>query len=704
MKALSGVAAARNLFPRTAEIRLSPIKEMELRAAQIPGVVSLAQGIPSFDTPPPVGRYVQEKIASGACSRYSLTPGLPKLREAIAEALILGGMRYDPENEIIVSCGSIEAISATLLAALEPGAEVIVPSPSYPSYVEAIRMAGGAPRFVSLLEEKNFALDLEALERAITRRTVAILFANPNNPTGTVYSRAQIERLVEIAERHDLLIISDEVYKDFLYNDAELFTPARIEAARGRVVRVFSFSKAYGMTGWRVGFLHSDRRNVAEILKVHDALVTCAPVVSQYAALAALELGEEPIRQFRAEFLERRNLTLGHLDRLSHIFDYQKPNASYFVFPRVKDTVALARDSRRLARDILDRAHVALVPGIAFGPSGEAHLRISYSRRREEIEEAFARLAEYFHGARETRRAPISVDEERLPLAPSLAGGATGPPLWKRSTVFPRARRAAITYLDWLARLYLARVRPRTIAIAGLSGKTVMKRCLREMLEPRLRVRANPRSYNTELGLPLAILDTAIDSSRLSGVVAAIGRASLRGLFATAPLDVLILEMGIRRAGDARTLLDAVQPDVLVLTPLAPSFSNDLSFLETVEREIASLARNVAAHGGRIVVCGDDPRLQAAVAGLCGVRAFGRGQVKRDDHRLELDVGGEGFVVGLDVVGESSLYAVLAGIEVARLLGVDDGEIRRVLRGCEATGYRLRPNRFQVSLPVAGSR
>src|SRR5262249_13928247 len=157
-------------------------------------------------------------------------------------------------------------------------------------------------------------------------------------------------------------------------------------------------------------------------------------------------------------------------------------------------------------------------------------------------------------------------------------------------------------------------------------------RWLREMLEQRLRVRANPRSYNTELGLPLAILDTAIDPSRLSGVATAISKASLRGLFGTAPLDVLILEMGIRRPGDARMLLEAVQPDVLVLTPLAPSFSNDLSFLDAVEQEITSLARNVAARGGRIVACGDDQRLRAAVAGLPGVRVFGRDQGKGDDH------------------------------------------------------------------------
>lgn len=685
MRAISGSPTRRNLFPRTVEIGLSQIKEMELRAAQIPGVVSLAQGIPSFDTPEPISRYVQEKIASGACSRYSLTPGLPKLREAIAEALLREGMRYDPETEIIVSCGSIEAISATLLAAIEPGAEVIVPSPSYPSYVEAIRMAGGVPRFVPLIEEQNFALDSEALGRAIGRRTAAILFANPNNPTGTVYSPTQIAHLAELAERHDLLLISDEVYKDFLYNGAELATPARLDSARARTVRVFSFSKAYGMTGWRVGFLHSDRRNVAEILKVHDALVTCAPVVSQYAALAALELGAEPIELFRQEFLERRNWTLGALDRMSHIFDYQKPNASYFVFPRVKDTVPLARDSRRLARDILERAHVALVPGIAFGPSGEAHLRISYSRRRDEIEEAFARLTDYFHGRAPTARAARPADAERLPLAPTPQR-AVSPPPWKRSTIFPRARRAAVAYLDWLARRYLARVKPRCVAIAGLQGKTVMKRWLREMLAPALRVRANLRSYNTELGLPLAILDTAIDSSTLRGIVAAIARATARGLFSVEPVDVLILEMGLRRPGDARALLEAVQPDLLVLTPLTPSFSNDLSFLDAVEREVAELARQVSSRGGGVVSCADDPRLVSAVAGLPGVRTFGREQAKRSGDSLHLEADGQSFAVTLDVVGESSVYALLAGIEVAKILGVGEATVRSFLESRKGPG------------------
>jgi UDP-N-acetylmuramyl pentapeptide synthase len=353
------------------------------------------------------------------------------------------------------------------------------------------------------------------------------------------------------------------------------------------------------------------------------------------------------------------------------------------VFPRVKDPVPLARDSRRLARDILERAHVALVPGAAFGPTGEAHLRISYSRRREEIEEAFARLTDYFHGGKPSRRF-AAVDPARLPLSSSLESRAQSA-TWKRSTMFPRARRAAIVYLDWLARRYLARVKPRCVAIAGLQGKTVMKRWLREMLEPRLRVRANPRSYNTEVGLPLAILDTSIDSSTLWGVLSAVARASLRGALGSAPLDVLILEMGLRREGDARALAAAVVPDVLVLTPLAPSFSNDLAFLDTMEREISWLARAVAKRGGRIIACGDDPRLIAATSGLPSVRTFARNQAQRDGAVLRLEIDGQSFPVALDVVGDSSTYALVAGVEVARALGVEDGEIRRFLVGMERT-------------------
>ncbi len=675
MKVLSGLPERRRLFRATAGIQLSPIKEMELRAAQIPGVVSLAQGIPSFDTPEPIRAYVQEKIASGEVSRYSLTPGLPKLREAIAETLLGEGMRYDPESEIIVTCGAIEAIAATLLAALEPGDEVILPSPTYASYPEVIRMAGGVPRYVPLLEEENFALDPDALEGAVHRRTKAILLCNPNNPTGTIYTRAQIERLAALAARHDLLLVTDEVYKDFLYTHDELFTAARIDDCRRSVVRIFSFSKAYGMTGWRVGFLHSDRQNVAEILKVHDSLVTCAPVVSQYAALAALELGDEPIEAFRQEFRERRNRTLGSLDRLSHIFDYQKPNASYFVFPRVKDSVPSARDSRTLARQILERAKVAVVPGVAFGPTGEAHLRISYSRRREEIDEAFARLTDYFHAPRQALGArPVT----------ALPADARTAERQRRTSL---ARRSTVAALNLLSRFYLARVRPRTIAIAGLQGKTVMKRSLREMFQGSLRVRANPRSYNTEIGLPFAILDTPIDTNTVPRAVLSLARAAGRGLFAAAPLDLLILEMGLRSPGDAMALLRAVIPNVLVLTPLAPSFTSDLSFLETLEQEISILAAEVSRRGGSVVACRDDPRIGAAVERLPRVRWFGRDQVREERGGAVLAVEGREYALAIEAVSDSAFYALLAGVEVARLLGVPDAEVAAFLeRGATSPG------------------
>ncbi len=177
-------------------MKLSPIKEMELAASRIPGVISLAQGIPSFDTPEPIKAFVQQKIAEGACAKYSLTPGLPQLRELIAESLLREGMHYDPDSEIIVTCGSIEGIAAALLTLTQPGDEVILPTPSYASYQEVVRMAGCTPRFAALREEDNFAFDLDAFEHCLSARSRAILYCNPNNPTGTVFSQTETLALV----------------------------------------------------------------------------------------------------------------------------------------------------------------------------------------------------------------------------------------------------------------------------------------------------------------------------------------------------------------------------------------------------------------------------------------------------------------------------------------------------------------------------
>ncbi len=650
------LAAVGDAGPRGDALELSPIKAVELRASRLPDVVSLAQGIPSFDTPEPIKQFVTAKIAEGACAKYSLTPGLPQLRELIAEALGQDGMRYDPDGEIIVTCGAIEAVTATLLAFIRPGDEVIIASPTYASYIPAIRVAGGTPRFVPLDEDANFDLDPDAIAKAIGRHTRAILLCNPNNPTGTIYSAAQMARMMALAARHDLLVISDEVYKDFIYTNAPPGNPARVLEHRDRVVRICSFSKAYGMTGWRVGFLHTARPRADMILKVHDALVTCAPVASQYAAIAALELGAPFVERFREEFRRRRARIIERLDALPAVFDYQKPNASYFAFPRVKDTVPLARDSRALAEDILQRVRVALVPGVAFGPTGEAHLRFCYARAQDDIERAFDRLDDYFAG--------------RAPQTYSIAAPA---PVARRDAL-PRA--TGLVILRGLARVALARRRPRIVAIAGSRGKTVLKRTLTELLSTHRHVRSNPLSYNTEAGLALAVVNVTFDTRRPRSVLAGLARALAHAL-APDRIDVLILEFGARQTGDMQRLLRMVRPDIAVITPLAPSYSEDQTSLAVLRAEMKVLIETVRSRGGAVFVCADDPVV--AEFATAPAETFGKGDLRQGGSRLR--VNGREYALGRELVGDSSLYAVAASALVAQHLGVPEAAVASFLGG-----------------------
>lgn len=657
-----GAARARERRPAAAErlrgLTLSPIKDVELQASRLPGVVSLAQGIPSFDTPEPIKRFVQQRMAEGACARYSVSPGLPQLREAIADALRADGMHYDPDREILVTVGSIEAIAATLLASIDAGDEVLVVSPTYASYLPAIRLAGGIARFVPLNEDANFDLDPDAITAAVSRRTRALLVCNPNNPTGTVFSRAQTLRMLRVAEEHDLLVISDEVYKEFVYGEQGVFSAAMEPAARERVVRVCSFSKAYGMTGWRVGFLHGPAERVSDVLTVHDALVTCAPVVSQYAALAALEQGEPFIAEFRAELRRRRDHVIDRLDALPHVFDYQKPNASYFVFPRVKDTVRWARDSRRLAAELLEQARVAVVPGIAFGPTGEAHLRLCYARPAADIDLAFDRLTDFFAGR--PARGAVSASN----VFPATA-----------ADVSHTLRRRGVALLRHLARVRLRRLRPTVVAITGSQGKTVMKRTLQELLARRFRVRANPLSYNTDVGLPLAILGCEIDTRRPLALAAGFARALWSAGAARARVDVMVLELGVRAAGDMRAHLEIVRPDVVIVTPLVASYRDDCDALEILREEIAVLCREAGRAGAAILVGGDDPALATLAAETPGAARVSSGEVEQTDGATVLHLDGTAWPVRRDTVGASSRYALAVAARVGRLLGMHDDEI-----------------------------
>jgi aminotransferase len=392
------------MFERTKNLRLSVIKQMELRASKFPDVISLAQGVPSFDTPECIKRRVELALRNGVVAKYSLSPGLNELRELIEVKLAEAGMLYDFEKEIIVTAGSIEGITATLFALTNPGDEIIIPEPTYTSYREVILLAGCQPVFVSLDEEKGWAFSLEKYEAAITDKTKAIFYCNPNNPTGTIYSKEQLLGLAELAKKYNLYLISDEVYKDFIFEkNQQIFSLAEIPELRKRVIRLFSFSKSYAMTGYRVGYLHSDESIAKEILKVHDSLVTCAPVISQYAAMGALEMAEKDVLFFNGEYSKRRDLICRRLDRLKHVFSYVKPESAYYVFPKIikKDYDFSGIDpeesfSFRFAFWLLERAQVAVVPGVAFGPSGENHIRMSFGRTEDDINRAFDRMEKVF--------------------------------------------------------------------------------------------------------------------------------------------------------------------------------------------------------------------------------------------------------------------------------------------------------------------
>ncbi len=379
-------------FQRTKNINLSPIKQIELKASQIPDVISLAQGIPSFDTPEVIKKAAVKALSRGDVAKYSLTLGLPDLRETVEEKLAKEGMLYDFQSEILVTVGSIEAITASLISMISKNKdEILLFSPCYTSYQEAVKVAGGKPVFVNLDEDRDWQIDIDNLKKKISSRTAAILFANPNNPTGSVFPKKDLIVLGDLALKHDFFIILDEVYKDFIYDNLHFFTLASISKLREKIIRTFSFSKAYAMTGWRIGFLHSDEENVKEIVKVHDTMVTCAPVISQYAAIGAFDYAEREIDEFRKKFTSRRELACRHLDKLSNFFSYQKPSGSYFVFPKLLNE----SDSWKFTLDLLEKAHVAVVPGVAFSPSGEGYIRINFGREEKDITAAFKRIEKY---------------------------------------------------------------------------------------------------------------------------------------------------------------------------------------------------------------------------------------------------------------------------------------------------------------------
>jgi len=379
------------LSRRVRQIKISATKEMPMIAARVGGCVSLGQGIPSFKTPEHVVDAVCRALRDDpAASKYSLQPGMPELRRAAAALLLAEkGLPADAEREVAITVGGMEGLLCAMLTLVGPGDEVIVPEPFYPSHVEQVLMAEGTPVFAPL-RRSDWGLDVDAVAAAITPRTKAVIVSSPHNPTGAVFAKADLLRLAELALKHDFFVICDDTYDALTFDDPDgAYSLCSLPELRSRLVGVFSFSKRFALTGWRVGFLWAQEQLLGHMLKIHDAAAICAPTVSQIAALASLIGPQDIYAGFKNRLHARRDLIcarLAAMNRISHI----RPAGAFYVMAKADLPVA---DSRELAIRLIHEARVITIPGGAFGPGGEGHVRLSFGGEETEIETACDRLA-----------------------------------------------------------------------------------------------------------------------------------------------------------------------------------------------------------------------------------------------------------------------------------------------------------------------
>jgi aminotransferase len=374
---------------RVQTISPSATKEMAIIAARIGGCVSLGQGVPSFVTPPhiieAVTRALREDTSSG---QYSLQTGMPALRHCIARRFLEDKkVAFDPEREICVTVGGMEALLTTVLTVVDEGDQVILPSPTYASYTEQVHLAGGIPVYVQLTD--TWELDLTSISAAITPKTKALMLCNPGNPTGTVFPDEQILALCELAVANDFVIITDEAYDYMVYDGGAPVNPLSIDRFRNNVISISSLSKKYALTGWRVGWVIAAAGWMEQITKVHDAATICSPTPSQIAALAALEGDQQCVQDMRVELTKRRALCCRRLDQLSRNFSYIPPRGAFYVMAKYRFT---NDNSQQVAIRLLEEAKVITIPGGAFGKGGEGHLRLSFGGEEKVISEAFDRI------------------------------------------------------------------------------------------------------------------------------------------------------------------------------------------------------------------------------------------------------------------------------------------------------------------------
>jgi aminotransferase len=357
-------------------------------------VAFLSWAKPTVDTPTHIKEGAIQAIERGLVGGYSPTSGLLTLREEIVKKLKRDNQIEADASQIIVTVGAIEALAAAVMAVVDPGDEVILPSPTYSTHIRQVLLASGRPVLVPCVEETGFSLDIDAIAEAITPRTKAILYCSPSNPTGTVFSEDQLRRLADLAQENDLVVITDEAYEYFVFDDHKHVSIASFPGMAERTISCFTFTKTYAMTGWRIGYLHARPEWIRQITKAHIPFAICAPTVSQYAALAALTGPQNCVAEFKIHYLAARNLMCERLRRMPSVFAYHKPGGSYLMFPRI--LLEEGRDSRSFCQSMLREARVSTTPGVAFGTTGEGHLRMSFCVPEETINKAFDRLEALF--------------------------------------------------------------------------------------------------------------------------------------------------------------------------------------------------------------------------------------------------------------------------------------------------------------------
>jgi aminotransferase len=372
-------------------LKPSGIRKFFDLAANMEGVISLGVGEPDFVTSWTVREAAILSLEQGYTS-YTANAGLIELRESISAYMSNRyDVQYNPKEEIIVTVGASQALDIALRAIVDPGDEVIVVEPSFVSYVPLVQLAGGVAVTVETKPESGFKLLPEELEAAITSKTKAILLCSPNNPTGTVLGKEDLQALAKVVREHDLVVLSDEIYSELAYDEQHV-SIASLEGMKERTIVINGFSKGFAMTGWRLGFLCAPADITTAMLKIHQYTMMCASTPAQYAALEALENGMDDLQEMKRSYRHRRYYFVDSLNEAG--LECKTPGGAFYAFPSIKST---GLTSEEFAEKLLLEEKVAVVPGNVFGKGGEGHIRCSYASSMEQLQEAIKRIKRFTH-------------------------------------------------------------------------------------------------------------------------------------------------------------------------------------------------------------------------------------------------------------------------------------------------------------------